>query len=264
MISRALIWICFLSPWIHEKALSQELVISREGITDAEFDLQGNIYLSTQQGSIIKFDSSYHELVSFATDQVIPITSIDVSNRFRIFGFFRNNQSYVILDQNLRLLNESPFDPRIIGNGVGACYASDQTIWVFDDLDFSLKKFNPSLNQVAINIQLPLLLGADSYLIAQLEEHQNRIYVNNSENGIYVLDSFGKFLKKLKISTKHVFKIFREKLYYIDQSTVKAIHIYTNEVEIFPGIKSPENLITLLINDYHMLLIYPDSVYRLK
>ena len=264
MIFRSLIWICFLSPWIFDKTLSEELVISREGITDAEFDLQGNIYLSTQQGSIIKFDSSYHELVSFATDKVIPITSIDVSNRFRIFGFYRNNQSYIILDQNLRLLNENRMDPQIIGNGVAACYASDQTIWVFDDLDFSLKKFNPSLNQVVINIQLPLLLGTNSYSIAQVEEHQNRIYVNNPEDGIYVFDSFGNFLKKLEISTEHVFKIFREELYFVDQSMVKVIHIYTNEIEIFQGIKSPENLLTLLINDCQMLLIYPDSVFRLK
>ena len=264
MTLRGYICILLIFLWIHEEALSQEKVISLDGITDAEFDLQGNIYLSTRQGSIIKFDSSYHQLVSYATDKVIPLVSLNVSNRFRIFGFYNTNQSYIILDQHLRLLNENLIDPSLIGNAVAACFASDQTIWIFDELDFSLKKLNPSLNQVSIHIRLPLVLGAESYLVTQLEEHQNRNYINNSEDGIYVFDAFGNFLKKMDISTSHLFKIFREKLYYIDHSMVKTIHLYTNEIEIIPWIKDPDKLLTIIINENLILGIYPDSICRLK
>lgn len=264
MIRRWLIFMILLMLSVPEVTLSQDGIIRKEGITDAVYDQQGNLYLSTQEGSIVKYDSSFHELISYAAEKVTPITNIDVSNRFKIFGFYKNDQSYVLLDQSLRKLNESTFDPRIIGNGEAACFASNEMIWIFDELDFSLKKLNPSLNQIVINIRLPLVLGTDNYAIIQLEEHQNRLYINNSEDGIYVFDGFGNFLKKLNISTNHLFKIFREKLYYIDHSTVKAIHIYTHEIEIIPGIKDIDGLLTLLVNDHQLLLVYPDYVYRAR
>ncbi len=264
MISRFTIGLFFWIFVIQGLALCQEEVISMEGITDAEFDLQGNLYLSAMEGSIIKFDTSYHKLVAYTTEKMIPVTSLDVTNRFRIFGYYKNNQSYILLDQNFKILNENSMDPRLVGNGVAACYASDHTIWIFDDLDFSIKKLNPSLNQVIIDIQLPLLVEANQFVIIQLEEYQNRIYVNNLGNGVYVFDTFGNFLKELKISTRHIFKIFNEKLYYIDHSRIKSIHIYTNDTEILPEIQNPDNLLTVLINNLQMVLIYPDCVRRIK
>jgi hypothetical protein len=245
-------------------ALSQATCIRQEGITDAADDLQGNLYISTKDGGIVKFDSTFHELISYTAEKTIPVTSIDVANRFRIFGFYRNDQSYIILDQLFRKLNENSFDPRIIGSGVAACLAADEMIWIFDELDFSLKKLNPSLNQIVINVKMPLVTGADHYSIIQLETYQNRLYVNNSADGVYVFDGFGNFLKKLKISTNHFFHIFREELFYIDHSTVKTIHIYTHEIEIVPGIKDIKGLLTTLINAHQALLVYPDSVCRVR
>lgn len=245
-------------------AFSQATSIRQEGITDAADDLQGNLYISTKEGSIVKFDSTFHELISYAAEKTIPVTSIDVSNRFRIFGFYGDDQSYIILDQSFRKLNENSFDSRIIGRGVAACLASDEMIWIFDELDFSLKKLNPSLNQIVINVRMPLVTGADHYSIIQLETYQNRLYVNNSDDGVYVFDGFGNFLKKLKISTNHLFHIFREKLYYVDHSTVKGIQIYTHEIEIVPGFKDSKGLLTTLINDHQVLLVYPDSVCRVR
>lgn len=264
MISRFSIWLLLLPLLIHGIALCQEKVISMDGITDAGFDPQGNIYLSTSQGTIIKFDSTYQKLITYTSENIISISSIDVSNRFRIFGFYKNNQSYVLLDHNLKVLNENSIDPQMIGNGVAACLDSDHTIWFFDDLDFSLKKFNPTLNQMIINIKLPLLIDAERFSIIQLEEYQNRIYVNNPGEGVYVFDPFGNFLKELKISTWNVFNIFREKLYYIDDSTIKTIHIYSNETAILPEIHCQDNIITVLTNSHRMLLIYPDFVFRIK
>jgi hypothetical protein len=263
MISRSLLPVLVLSLAFPGTAFGQDLVIRKEGITDAEFDMQGNIYLSTQTGSIIKLDSSFRELASYTAEKIIPISSIDVSNRFRIFGFYKNNQSFILLDQNLRILNDHAIDSRMVGNGVAACYASDQTIWIFDDLDFSLKKLNPSLNQIVINVRLSLLVGAKQYQIIQMEEYQNRIYVNNSTDGIYVFNKFGNFLKKIDISTPQLFKIYKAKLYFVDQSAIKAIDLYTNEMEMISEIKKTENILAILVYDHQIFAVYPDSVYRL-
>lgn len=264
MTSRFLIFMLLLMQSLPELALSQATSIKQEGITDATYDLQGNLYISTREGAIVKFDSSFHELISYTAEKIMPLTSIDVSNRFKIFGFYRNEQSYILLDQSFRKLNETSFDPRILGSGVAACLTSDEMIWIFDELDFSLKKINPTLNQIVINIRMPLVTGADHYSIIQLEAHQNRLYVNNSEDGVYVFDGFGNFLNKLKISTNHLFYIFREKLYYFDESTVKAIHIYTHDIETVPGTEDIKGLLIPLKNDHQFSLVYPDSVFRVR
>jgi hypothetical protein len=257
------LWALVFLLFMYGIAPGQQQLISMEGITDADFDKLGNLYLSTSQGSIIKYDSSFRKTMTYAPEDIIPVTSIDATYNFRIFGFYKNDQSYRLIDRNLKLLNESRIT-EWAGNGIAAAYGSDHSIWLFDDLDLSLKKINPALNQVSIDIRLPLVIEAGTYSVIQLEEYQNRIFINNSGEGIYVFDLFGNFLKHLQINTSHFFKFHREKLYFIDLDAVKSIDIYTQKIEFFQKINDLEKIITVLCNDHQILLIYQEIVLRVR
>jgi len=241
----------------------QANVISVDGITDAALDPHGNLYLSTVDGSILKFDTHYQKMMTFASNDVSPITSLDVSFNFRIFGFYKNHQSYILLDRNFMTLNEIRLDPGLIENAVTASYSSDNMIWIFDETDFSLKKLNPTLNQLVINTRLPLLFDIETYSILQLEEYQNRIYLNNAGDGIYVFDQFGNFLKKLRISTYHIFNIFNERIFFIDTALIKSMRLYTHEEQIIHKITDVNRILTVLARNQLLLLIYPDRIIQM-
>jgi hypothetical protein len=247
----------------YEVARGQEKVISAEGITDAEIDAQGNIYLSTEKGAILKYSSSYEFIMAYASNEVVPISSLDVSFHFRIFGFYKSQQSYILLDRNFKMLNEVRLDPELIGNAVSASYASDNMVWIFDEMDFSLAKLNPTLNQLVIDIRLPLLVETELLFIIQLEEYQNRVYLNNAGEGIYVFDLFGNFLKKLKIPTYKIFKISRDCIFFIDNNFIKSFQVYTNEEHTIRQIEN-KNILTALVTSQHLLLIYPDQVIKVE
>jgi len=252
---------CLLDLFI-TNVTGQHKIIQIDGITDATIDIEGNIYVSTKRGTIIKFDSLFTELFTFASDDIIPLTSIDVSFHFRIFGFYQVNQSYFILDRHFKALFHGNFDTVTIGNGTAATYATDNSLWIFDDADLSLKKLNPTLNQIEVNIKLPLLIQAEEYLVNQLEAYQNRIFVNNYLHGIYVFDQFGNYLKKLPVSTNSKFTIYRESLIFIADAFLKSINIYSNEIVELGEIPDVKGLLKIILYDDNIYLIYPESILQ--
>jgi hypothetical protein len=244
-------------------AAGQEQVIALEGITDAEMDRFGNLFLSTEQGSIIKYDSSYRKVLTYSSGYVLPVTSLDAGNNFRIFGFYKSGQRCLLLDRNFRLLNELDVN-EWAGNVSAAAYASDNSLWLFDEMDLSLSKIDPQLNQVTFTVKLPLIIRPDKFSVIQLEEYQNRLYLNNMENGVYVFDLFGNLLLQAEISTRHFFKFHGEKLFFIDQNYVKSFHIYLNTIETVQEIRKSVEMVAVLGNDNQIFLVYHDHVIRMR
>jgi hypothetical protein len=241
----------------------QQVIISLRGITDAEFDRFGNLYLSTEQGTIVKYDSSCNKVHSWSSAKVLPVTSIDAGHNFRIFGFYKNGQFCLLLDRNFRLLNEMDIG-RWAGNGTATAYGSDHSIWLFDESELSLKKVDPILNQILLSVRLPLITRTDNLSIIQIEEYQNRIYVNNMEEGLYVFDILGNLLLQPGITTRYFFKFYRDELFFIDKGMLKSLHIYSQEVENLYKIKETENIVTVLADESRILLVYHDRVVRIR
>ncbi len=255
-----LILFFFLQIFPVSNIQGQPNTIKIEKITDATIDNEGNIYVSTKQGIIKKYDSLFNELFTFASDDIIPLTSIYVSFQFRIFGFYQFNQSYLILDRYFKPLYHTVLDPETIGNATAAAYASDNSLWIFDESDFSLKKINPVLNQLEIHIKMPLLIADDEYSIFQIIAYQNRIYIHNYMYGIYVFDQFGNYLKKLPVQTKSKFAFYRDGLIFIEDTFLKSINIYSNQSTRIGIIPDAKDVLKVICYNDNFYLIYTDSI----
>ena len=241
----------------------EQMIIGLKGITDAEFDRFGNLYLSTEQGTIVKYDSSCNKVHSWSSAKVLPVTSIDAGHNFRIFGFYKNGQSCLLLDRNFRLLNETDIS-RWAGNGTATAYGSDHSIWLYDESEFTLKKIDPFLNQIILSVRLPLITRSDKLSVIQIEEYQNRIYVNNMEDGLYVFDILGNLLQQPDIVTRLSFKFYRDELFFIDKDMVKSLHLYSHEVKNQYLISETEDIITVLAKENRIFLVYRNKVVRIR
>ena len=216
-------------------AYSQDLVHIRdwesEDIVDACSDISGNIYISYQMGIIRKYNSEGVLLMSYSGDTPSPISSIDVSHSSKIFGLYRDSQSYILLDKFLNPLNQARINAVLIGYAVESAYSADNNLWIFDQSDLSVKKLSLINNMLVTSISLTLILNEIEWEIQQIEEYQNRIYFLNSTGEIFILDNLGNYVRKMELRTDSKIGFMGEYMYYVEGSGIFRYHLYLQEIE---------------------------------
>ena len=233
-----------------------------DGITDAEMDNQGNLYVATQNGSIRKYDSLGLLLNTYSSATGFGMDQIDVSANFRIFAFSQSDQRYILLDRNLNLLFENRFDEQYFGEIAAATYQSDQQIWIYNANDFSLKKIDPVRFSLTASLKLNLLLTKRINII-EMKGYQNRIYINNDASEIFVFDFFGNYHKTLPVGTAKKIGFYRNEIFFLSSDTLSAIDLYTNKVRIIiPAITEAGSLLKIIWNDRFYLEIYENKIIK--
>jgi hypothetical protein len=231
---------------------------------DATSDLRGHLYISNAQGVIEKFNAEGIRLLSYSGNMTTPIYSIDVSHTSKIFGFYRDNQSYIILDKFLNPLNEALLNASIVGYATETAYASDNNLWVFDQSDLSIKKIN-ILNDILINeITLSLVIRDHEWEVRQIEEYQNRIYLNNAGGDIYVFDRFGNFIKKLNIQADGSFCFSGEDLIYIEGDGIFKIDLYRNQTEQIARLQDTNHILKVISTNNFIYLVSKNKIVAYK
>jgi hypothetical protein len=249
-------------------AQSQELQLVHEWkvqeVVDATSDYSGNLYVSNEQGIISKYDKNGQLLLSYSGSVISPIYSIDVSHTTKIFGFYRENQSYLILDRFLNPLHEAILNNSIAGYATETAYAADNNLWIFDQSDLSIKKINLLNNALITVISISLVIGEDDWNIQQIEEYQNRLYLFNASKDVYIFDNLGNYIKKPGIKPECNFWFNGEFLVYIEQAAIYKFNLYNNDVEQIGHIGNTSNILKVISNDNFIYLISKNKiiVYR--
>jgi len=261
---------CFGLPVYHFQisAQSQELQLIHEWkvqeVIDATSDYTGNLYVSNEQGIISKYDKNGQLLLSYSGNLISPIYSIDVSHTAKIFGFYRENQSYLILDRFLNPLHETILNNSVVGYATETAYAADNNLWIFDQSDLSIKKIQLLNNILITTISVSLVIGENDWNIQQIEEYQNRLYLFNEGKDVYVFDNLGNYVKKLGINPECNFWFNGDYLVYIEQAAIYKLNLYNSDVEQIGHSGNTSSILKVISNDNFIYLISKDKiiVYR--
>ena len=192
-----------------------------------------HIYVNDVKGNVIKCDSLGSILSIFAPLQYGQITTMEPWPALRLFLYYENIQSYTFLD---RYLTGEQFTrlPADIGFARLAAASSDNQLWVVDDRNFSLIKFDFTFNQISLSSpfnQLPMKLDLDPY---QIQEYQNRLYMGDRKHGILVFDNIGNYLKTIKLPEIDSFNFIGDELYYLRLGTLHFLHLYQEKSRSWP------------------------------
>ncbi len=107
-----------------------------------------------------------------------------------------------------------------------ATLANDGQLWLFDDTDFSLKKYDPVTGRVSLHISLELVIEGDDHQFITLREYQNLIFLQDALSGVLVFDNAGNFRNKIALSSASSFGLCEDELYFFDANQLVFVHLY--------------------------------------
>jgi hypothetical protein len=254
------IFIICCQNFVYSQELQESYSWKVEDVVDATADHTGMLYVSNKQGIISKYDKNGLPLISYSGDNISPIYSIDVSHTSKIFGFYKDDQSYLILDRFLNPLNEAIFNTSLIGYASETAYAADNNIWIFDQSDLSVKKINLLNNTLQTTISVSLFITVEEWDIKQIEEYQNRLYVYNADKNVYVFDNLGNYIKRLNIMPNSNFWFDGEYLIYIEEGKILKFGLYNSEIRQIASIENSNDILKVISVNNFIYLIFKNNI----
>ncbi len=252
------ICICFNILSAQELKLINEWAVN--DVVDATTDISGNLYLSNDHGVILKYDKNGASQISYSGPLKSPIYSIDASHTSKIFGFYRDQQSYLILDRFLNPLNEADLSPSVAGFATETAYSADNNLWLFDQSDLSIRKVNLFNNIIITSSTIPLVIAEEEWDLMQIEEYQNRLYLYNSSKDIYLFDNLGNYIRKLGISSDCKICFNGNQLVFVQDSKIRALNIYNNEITEIGSLDSINNIMKIISANNFIYLIFRNKI----
>ena len=220
--------------------------------TEVSLDRAGNIYFATFQGDIIRLDAQLENKLVFSPINPNTVTILEAWQGLRIFSFHRDRQIYRLINRNLSLDEEYKLPPDFVNFAELATPSFDNNIWIIDQVDFSLVKYNITLNQLMSRTPLDQLLDPDNYEILFCKEYQNRLFVSTRNNGILIFDNFGSYIKTFQYKGISFFNFWKDDLYFLKNNELVRINLYNEKMTTHPLPHTDE---------WEFILIYEHQMY---
>jgi hypothetical protein len=198
----------------------------------------GTLFLGDAQGVVRAYDTTGRVTHTFSPPRVAEVTTLEAGQHLRVFCFYRDVQEYLLLDRTLTALPGYEKPARIAPDEVGfarlAALAPDGQLWLFDDTDFSLKKYNPATRRVSLHVPLELVLAGQDPLFVALREYQNLVFLHDGRSGVLVFDNAGNFRSKIAAGAAGPVGFYGDELYFTRDGELHFVHLYNGATRRFP------------------------------
>lgn len=179
-------------------------------------DPNGNIYL-VDGSKLSKLDANGKLLRSFDDSFLGDIASVDVDNPLKIMVFYRESGKVVFLDDRLSPVME-PLD--LFSHGYTsvtlAAYSTDNLIWLYDAASLELICIDFYCKEKSRN----KLNFSDFHPMQLLACRERALLMNNPDDGIYIFDAFGTFLKRIPLQVERIFDYSKNEIKYFTREEV--------------------------------------------
>ena len=212
-------------------SLATEVAVKADYLTS---DNLGNAYI-IKGNEIFKYLHNGKLFNRFSNLMLGNITSVDATNPLKLLLFYRDFSKIQILDNQLSE-NRGVIYLQDLGleQSTLACTSFDNGFWVYDQISFSLIRFNQAFDktQEARNINQNIGYEPQPNF---LHESGDWVYLNNPETGVLVFDIFGTYFKTIPLKGLKDFQIAGDNLLYFNDGKLQSYNLKTlqqAEVEI--------------------------------
>ncbi len=185
------------------------------------------VYLSDVNGNIYKIDSLGKQFVMASPPRRGQITSIEAYRNVNIFVFYSEYQVYYYYDRFLNQSQSLTFANTDIGFARIATPSLDQNVWLVDDQDFSLKKYNSTYFSIDIKTPLDLIIDPEQYNMNFMREYQNLLFINDANSGVLIFDNMGNYKTRIPVKDLNYISFSGDDLVYVKDGSLYLINIYT-------------------------------------
>lgn len=224
-------------------------------------DRYNNFFVADTKGNLYKYDSTAKYLFTYSPPKMATISLVEAWQTLRVFLFYKEFQEYTILDRFLTPTAENlELDKDKIGFARIATLAADGNLWLFDEVDFSIKKYNPQLKSIMVRTACDLLLNPQEYNINFIREYQNLLLINDKNSGILVFDNLGNYKKKIPINNLDYLGIDQESLYFLEKDKINFYNLYTQEQTFIDAPILPNPIIYSLKQGKKLIFLTKTSI----
>jgi hypothetical protein len=180
---------------------------------DLQTDRLGNMYVVSKTNQLYKYSQDGKLLSTLNYKYLGNITHVDATNPLEIYVFYKELNLVVFLDNNLAYRGEMRLADFGIGQAAAIARSFDNGLWVFDLADLQLKKMDKDGGNVQSSGNVRQYITQES-AVTYLYDNDNRIFVNDSANGILVFDVFATYVKTIPVKGCNEIKIIENELFY--------------------------------------------------
>jgi hypothetical protein len=155
------------------------------------------------------------------------ITSVDATNPLKLLLFYRDFSKIQFLDNQLAE-NRGVISLQDLGleQSTLSCISFDNGFWVYDQISFSLIRFNQAFKKVQEARNINQNIGYEPQPNF-LHEWGDWVYLNNPETGILVFDIFGTYFKTIPIKGLNSFQIAGDNILYFKDGKLMSYNLKT-------------------------------------
>ena len=199
-ITHNVLLLCFFFA-LNSLAIGQDLKLLATIPSSINFfttDPLGNSYILTGN-ELTQYDSLGIKKLSYGQRNFGRMRCVDASNPMKVMLLYPDFARLEVLDSKLAL--QRSIDLRAFGieQPLLACTSLNSGIWIFDQQDFQLKKYNEQMQILSESGNIAQRIDMELHP-KQLVEHDNLLYLNNPETGILVFDAYGAYLKRIPLA----------------------------------------------------------------
>lgn len=220
------------------------------------------IYAVTPSNEVIKYSVDGQELFRFNNNTLGKLGHIDATDPFNLLLFYPDFQIAITLDRTMSKTGEFNLQNLGIFNVQAMATSRDNDIWLYDELNFQLKKINRDGIVQSRSEDLNLLLG-QAPDAQSIEARENFVYLNAPNLGLLVFDNFGNYHKTLPIKDIQWFQVLDKQLIYQSNEQMFVFHLkaLTEAPLALPEGLSPKAQIRLQKNRLYVLSQTTLNVY---
>lgn len=233
-----------------------------QNISYSDADYLNNIY-TVFDNIIQKRDITGKIIRTYNNKNMGDVFSLDASNPLKIVVFYKEFRTLLFLDNTLTL-NGGPYllNDHNISQPLQVCSSFNNSIWVYDQQNFELVRLDA-------NLQITHRTGNISQVTQttitpySMLEYNNKVFVNDTTQGIFVFDIFGSYLKTYPLKSIRQFQVTDEHLLYTKNDSLFAYDFKSfdktfllNDTGMFCAKKTKDYLIDFTKNKA--------SIYQLK
>ncbi|MES2731868.1 MAG: hypothetical protein V4714_08970 [Bacteroidota bacterium] len=260
------VWLAMVTA---SNAQSLELLreVKIQTSVSVSLDRYNRIFVGDEKGNINQYDTLGKVLLTYSPSRVVRFSLIEAWKTTKVFAFSRDLQQYTLLDRFLVPIGQYPLDENNMGFARIATLSADDNLWLFDEVDFSLKKYDWRSQAITINAPMNLVLDTRDYDLNFMREYQNMLFINDRNSGILVFDNLGNYKKKLYFKGLTAFGMLNEELYFLQDNQLRFFHLYnfTERALNLPATIGRE-IRQVLVFENKVVLFYHDTmaIYQMR
>lgn len=184
-----------------------------------EVDEHGSVYLINKQKHLIKLNAEFDTTFTFDIKSA-EVDFVAPQNSLKILTFNQGLNAVQFLDKTLSpSVAELNLDDANLPLVEAIGMSRDNNFWVFDQDEQALKKLDPKMNVLSNSGNL-INITQKNWSPIRLKEIGDKVYVNDSVQGLMEFDFFGSYIQTIQTQFKSNFYAAENKLWYINNDSL--------------------------------------------